>query len=41
MTSFSKICSASSFFSRAFSASRSFRRLASDTLMPPNLLRHR
>ena len=41
MTSFSKICSASNFFSRAFSASRPFRRLASGTVMPSNLLRYR
>src|SRR3546814_1107964 len=40
MTSFSRTCSASSFFSRPFSVSSSFRRLASGTLMPPNLLRH-
>src|SRR5690606_28645881 len=41
MTSFSNICSASSFFRRTFSDSSSLSRLASDTLMPPNLLRHR
>src|SRR5690606_8948429 len=41
MTSFSSTCSASSFFNRPFSASSSFRRLASGTLIPPNLLRHR
>src|SRR5690606_9199489 len=41
ITSFSNICSASSFFSRMFSASSSLSRLASGTLMPPNLLRHR
>ena len=40
-TSFSSTCSASSFFRRPFSVSSSFRRLASGTLMPPNLLRHR
>lgn len=41
MTSFSSTCSASSFFSRPFSVSSHFNRLASGTLMPPNLLRHR
>ncbi len=41
MTSFSNICSANSFYSRVFSASSSFKRLASGTVMPPNLLRHR
>ena len=41
MRSFSKTCSASSFFNRAFSASRSLSRLASGTLIPPNLLRHK
>lgn len=41
MTSLSRIRSSSSFFDRTFSASRSFRRLASGTLMTPNLLRHR
>src|SRR5690606_39639741 len=39
ITSFSNICSASSFFSRAFSASSSFSRFASDTLIPPALPR--
>lgn len=34
------ICSASSFFSFAFSASSDFSRLASDTSMPPNFERH-
>ena len=33
----SSICSASSFFSFAFSSSSAFSRLASDTSMPPNL----
>jgi L-asparagine transporter-like permease len=33
------MASASSFFSRAFSASRSFSRRASDTSMPPNFAR--
>ena len=32
---------ARSFFSRVFSAPRSFSRLASDTFIPPNLLRQR
>src|SRR5690606_11633855 len=39
--SLSSIDSASSFLSRAFSASSAFRRLASGTSMPPNLRRHR
>ena len=39
VTSISSIDSAIIFFSRAFSLSSSFRRLASDTLIPPNLLR--
>src|SRR4051812_12042807 len=38
VTSFSNKPSASSFFNRVFSISSSFSRLASDTLMPPNLL---
>src|SRR6195256_3923625 len=33
----SSICSAKSFFSRAFSSSSCFRRLASETSMPPYL----
>src|SRR5258706_6530623 len=41
VTSFSSIDSANSFFSRAFSASSAFTRFASDTRMPPTLLRHR
>jgi|GEM_PF-6957360 len=41
MTSFSSTCTASSFFSRPFPVSSSFSRLASGTLIPPNLLRHR
>jgi hypothetical protein len=41
VTSFSSIDSANSFFSLAFSVSSARRRLASGTLMPPNLLRHR
>ena len=41
VTSISSIDSASIFFSRVFSLSSSFRRLASDTLIPPNLLRQR
>ena len=39
MISFSSMVSAKSFFSRAFSVSSSLRRLASETFMPPNLLR--
>jgi hypothetical protein len=35
-TALSSIASASSFFSRTFSSSRAFKRLASDTAMPPN-----
>jgi acetolactate synthase-1/2/3 large subunit len=41
VTSFSSNESASSFFSRVFSISSSFSRFASETLMPPNLLRQR
>ena len=41
VTSISRCDSASNFFNRVFSISSSFSRLASDTLMPPNLLRHR
>lgn len=41
MTSFSKTCSASGLFRRAYSASKPFSRLASDTLMLPNFPRHR
>src|SRR6202012_5797564 len=41
MTSFSSLSSASSFLSLPFSDSRSFSRLASGTLIPPNLLRQR
>lgn len=41
VTSFSSMASASSRLRRAFSVSNSFRRLASDTFMPPNLLRQR
>ena len=40
-TSFSSTDSANSFFSRAFSVSSSFSRLASDTDIPPNLDFHR
>ena len=38
--SMSSIASANSFLSRAFSASRSFSRRASETSMPPNFARH-
>ena len=41
VTSFSSSDSASSFFSLVFSVSNSRRRLASEALMPPNLLRHK
>ncbi len=41
VASFSNIDSASSFFSWAFSASSSLSRLASGTVIPPNLLRQR
>jgi hypothetical protein len=41
VTSISGWDSASNFFNRAFSISSSFRRLASDTLIPPNFLRQR
>jgi len=41
VTSFSSSDSASNFFNRVFSVSSSFRRFASETLMPPNLLRQR
>jgi len=41
VTSVSSIGSACRFFSRAFSVSSSRGRLASDTFIPPNLLRHR
>src|SRR4051812_35453861 len=41
VTSFSRSASASNFLRRVFSISSSFKRFASDTLMPPNLLRHR
>ena len=40
-TSFSSTDSANSFFSRAFSVSSSFSRLASDTDIPPNFDFHR
>jgi hypothetical protein len=41
VTSSSSIDSASSFLSRPFSVSSSRNRLASDTVIPPNLLRHK
>jgi len=41
VTSFSNRESASNFFNRVFSISSSFNRFASDTLMPPTLLRQR
>ena len=40
MSSFQSICLPRRFSSRESSASISLRRLASDTLIPPNLLRH-
>jgi hypothetical protein len=41
VTSFSSKDSASRFLSRAFSVVSSFNRLASETVIPPNLLRHK
>jgi hypothetical protein len=41
VTSFSSMDSASRFLRRAFSASSAFRRFASETSIPPSLLRHR
>mgnify|MGYP006904094944 CR=1 FL=1 len=41
LSSFQSICLPRPFSSRESSASISFKRLASDTLMPPNLLHHR